>query len=230
MTQRVVLLMGLVGVLEASPSLGQPFGRAGGEFRVNEATTGFQREPSVGMDANGRFFVVWAGPDQGNRGVFGRRFHFNGSPIDATDFRVNVNTTGDQFLPWVAVAPDTSFDATVVYEKDAATGNLGFARRFDSTGPLTGAFQVGSATSIYYVYPHAAADATGAFVVVWNQGGSVMGQRYSSAGAALGSEFTAGSEPTNGSPRVARAPGGEFVVTWLSGNMKLSAHRYSANG
>jgi Dockerin type I domain len=231
MPPKVVLFTGVLAAALAAPSLAQPFGRTGAEFRVNHTTGGFQRSPSVGMDAKGRFFVVWSGPDGSGRGVFGRRFQHNGAPIDSADFGVNVNTTGDQFVPWVAVAPNTAFDAMVVFEKDQASGNESFGRRFDSTGPLSGTFQVGSSTSIYYIFPRAAADSSGNFVAVWNQGGSVMGQRYSHAGGPLGNAFTAGTDATNGRPRVARAPGGAFVIAWVgSSYQRISAHRYAANG
>ncbi|HKC26128.1 MAG TPA: dockerin type I repeat-containing protein [Thermoanaerobaculia bacterium] len=230
MQPKVVLLVGFLAALVIRPCLAQPFGRSGDEFRINQSVTGAQREPSVGMDSTGRFFVVWSAPDGGGVGVFGRRFRHNGTAIDADDFRVNSSTTGKQFVPWVAVAPDSSFDALVVYEKDQASGNEAFGRRYDSTGAVSGAFQVGNATAIYYVFPRAAADSSGNFVAVWNQGGSVMGQRYSSAGALLGNAFTAGSESVNGAPRVARAPGGEFVVTWFSADQRISARRYAANG
>ena len=230
MTRRVVVLVGFLAALQAPPAPAQPFGRAGTEFRVNKSVTGFQHEPSVGMDASGRFFVVWSAPDGSGGGIFARRFHFNGTPIDSADFMVNANTTGDQKLPWIAVAPDTSFDAMVVFEKDTAAGNTPFGRRYDSSGPVTGTFQIGSSTSFYYLNPHAAADSSGNFVAVWNQGGTVSGQRYSSSGALLGNVFTSGLESVNATPLVARAPGGEFVVAWFANDQRISAHRYAANG
>src|SRR5262249_2443442 len=64
--------------------------------------------------------------------------------------------------------------------------------------------------------------ADGAFVVVWesgqahDQGGNIFGQRYSSAGAPLGTEFQADTTIDHGDfvPAVATDSAGDFVVAW----------------
>ena len=69
-----------------------------------------------------------------------------------------------------------------------------------------------------------AADADGDFVVVWssnNQDGSlagVFGQRYTSAGAAVGAEFQVNTYTTSQQrcPAVAADADGDFVVVWES--------------
>ncbi len=64
-----------------------------------------------------------------------------------------------------------------------------------------------------------AADATGAVVVVWDEGNwgdTIHAKLLDSAGAALGPSFVV-NEPTNGTaydPRVARAPSGGFAIVW----------------
>ena len=88
-----------------------------------------------------------------------------------------------------------------------------------------GEFQVNTYTAVYgyQKLPAAAMAANGDFVVVWtsSQDGSdygIFGQRFSSAGAALGSEFqinvyTTGFQFT---PAVAMEADGDFVVAWES--------------
>ncbi len=82
------------------------------EFRVNDFTTGSQREPSVAGNpaSGGGFVVVWAGLGTGGSDddIWARVFHHDGTP-NGPAFRVNSQTTGVQTQPDVAVASDGSF-------------------------------------------------------------------------------------------------------------------------
>lgn len=55
----------------------------GGEIQVNTYTSSSQANPSVAMDANGNFSVVWASfrQDGDGRGVFGQQFDNTGTPV-----------------------------------------------------------------------------------------------------------------------------------------------------
>jgi hypothetical protein len=92
-------------------------------------------------------------------------------------------------------------------------------------GPAGSEFQVNTFTSNFQRYPAVAADSAGNFVVVWegNYGqdgdsNGVFGQRFNSAGAALGSEFQANTYVTNDQQdaAVAADSAGNFVVVWES--------------
>ena len=85
-----------------------------------------------------------------------------------------------------------------------------------------------------------AVDATGNFVVVWNDpanSGDVYGRRFDSAGNALGSEFRINTTTSNTQDRVTvamNAPGA-FIVVWQGTNQDGSglgvyAQRYDASG
>ncbi len=79
----------------------------GSQFQVNVDPNSAQRDPSVAPTSNGGFFVVWyshnsIGTDSSGESVQGRRFHANGSP-DGGEFQVNTTTTGDQWLPEMAM-------------------------------------------------------------------------------------------------------------------------------
>jgi hypothetical protein len=103
-------------------------------------------------------------------------------------------------------------------------------------------FQVNTYTTNSQTRPSLAGDAAGNFVVVWHsllQDGNsfgVFGQRYSSSGAALGSEFQVNTQTSlaQRSPRVAAASGGSFVVVWESrqdfSTYGIWARRYNASG
>jgi hypothetical protein len=97
-------------------------------------------------------------------------------------------------------------------------------------GPVGPELPVSTDPTLVHVSPSIAADASGGFVVVWRSyaydygdaDGSrsgVFGRRFDANGLPLGSSFqvntyTPGPQTD---PSVARAPTGEFVVTWTSG-------------
>ncbi len=85
-------------------------------------------------------------------------------------------------------------------------------------------FQVNTYTTNAQLYPSVAAAASGDFVVAWasvgqdgNQNG-VFARRFSSAGAALASEFQVNTYTNNQVhyPSVAARASGEFVIAWQS--------------
>ena len=95
--------------------------------------------------------------------------------------------------------------------------------RAQTPEPEGSEFQVNSFTPGHQQRQMVASDANGNFVVVWHsdQDGSysgVFGQRFSSAGALLGSEFQINSFTTafQQYPAVTSDPNGNFVVVWES--------------
>jgi hypothetical protein len=103
-------------------------------------------------------------------------------------------------------------------------------------------FQVNSFTPGHQRGQMVASDANGNFVVVWHsdQDGSysgVFGQRFSSAGALLGSEFQINSYTTafQQYPAVSSDPNGNFVVVWESyvqdgGGLGVFGRRFDSGG
>ena len=93
--------------------------------------------------------------------------------------------------------------------------------------PTGAQFQVNTYTTNFQEFPSIAADADGDFVVVWMSDGSsggdtsnysIQGQRYNSAGSAVGSQFQVNTYTTNYQdfPWVAADADGDFVVVWQS--------------
>ncbi|MFO0803392.1 MAG: hypothetical protein U0791_09765 [Gemmataceae bacterium] len=72
---------------------------------VNTVTSEPQRNPALGIDGSGNYFVTWQsqGADSRSWGIVGRAFDANGNETRA-DFIVNVNEQGPQTSPAVAVA------------------------------------------------------------------------------------------------------------------------------
>ncbi|MCP5109909.1 MAG: hypothetical protein GY953_03645 [bacterium] len=166
------------------------------------------------------------------------------------EFQVNTYTTEDQFSPEVAMDVGGSFVVvwTADYYGSGGSDTTSFSvqgRRFASDGAPFGAdFQVNSFITGGQRDPAVAADAGGAFVVVWTSAGSsgtdtvgdsVQGQRYSADGTPQGGEFQVNTY-TNGSqwyPAVAAEADGDFVVVWQGyepGGDGIFGQRFDSGG
>ena len=142
-----------------------------------------------------------------------------------TEFQINSFTSN--FQRDSAVAADGAGNFVVVWEGDYGQDgdSLGvFGQRFDSAGAALGTeFQANTYTTERQQNAAVAADSAGNFVVVWesrSQTGDsnygIFGQRFSSAGSALGTEFHANTYTTTAQfdPAVASDGAGNFVVVW----------------
>lgn len=120
---------------DANGVFGRRFGADGepldGEFPVNTYTTSDQRAPSVAMDGEGNFVVVWEsdGQDGDARGIFGQRYTHAGDPL-GREFQINTHTTANQRFPSVAMTPDGLF--VVVWRSHGQDGDSEgvFGQRF----------------------------------------------------------------------------------------------------
>jgi hypothetical protein len=147
-------------------SSGDPLGA---EFQVNSYTSGDQGSPSIAVDGEGAFVVIWTsvGQDGSGYGPFGQKFDQSGQRTGA-EFQVHTFTLSAQRRPAVASNPTGGF--VVVWESARDGSGYGiFAQRLASSGSLLGMeFQVNSYTANEQFYPSIGADVTGRFVVVWS--------------------------------------------------------------
>jgi hypothetical protein len=193
------------------------------QFQVNTYTFGGQSFPAIAARENGAFVVAWVSyTDEDDTGdLFAQRFDAGGAV--GTEFLVNSLTSGRQIDPSIALDPDGGF--VVVWRSFQTPGSNGlFARRFDATGtPLAVEFRVNTSTAGDQIVPTVAANASGEFMIVWNQssrdgsGYAVFARQLDSAGA-LGPElqvntYTVGSQITG---EVVASGEGDFLVTWGS--------------
>jgi hypothetical protein len=237
----------LVGAFALTPGFvcaqsGSPIGP---EFRVNTFTTGDQAYPSIAADSAGDFVVAWMsyGQDGSLFGIFAQRYSSYGVPL-GPEFRVNTYTTNHQYVPSVARSPAGSFVvAWQSLEQDGSYHGV-FGQRYSNAGtPLGGEFRVNTFTTGPQRFPSVAADSLGNFVIVWvtyDQDGShwsVFGQRYTSNGIPLGSEFRVNTYTPDDQwwPSVASDAAGNFVVVWESEAQDDSARgvfgqRFSSSG
>ena len=229
----------------------------GSQFQVNTYTTSLQASASVGMDADGDLVVVWessgsAGGDTSYTSIQGQRYSSAGSAV-GSQFQVNTYTTDFQQDP--CVAADADGDFVVVWRSNGSAGGDISGRsiqgqRYSSAGSALGSqFQVNTYTTDPQIDPSVAVDADGDFVVAWasygssggdNDGYSIQGQRYNSAGSAVGGEFQVNTYTTSYqyTPSVAADPDGDFVVAWASygspgtdaSGTSVQARRYNSAG
>ena len=217
----------------------------GSEFRVNTYTTNGQRVPAVAAGPTGTFVVVWRSDDQdgSSYGVFGQRFAGSGVSL-GPEFRVNTYTTENQGIPAVATDPAGNFVVVWHSRTQDGSGFGVFGQRYASSGAPTGPeFRINTYTMVDQAGPAVVADPSGNFMVVWRsftQDGSadgVFGQRYSSSGAPLGSEFRVNTYTTGEQvyPAVSSDTSGDFVVAWMDNgqdgsNYGVFGQRYDGAG
>ena len=214
----------------ATPRTGRP--RAASSRSTPTPQTG-SILPSVGVQADGDFVVVWTsygspGTDPSSSSVRGQRYASNGS-TQGGEFQVNSYTTG--FQEYASVSATAAGDFVVTWSSNGSFGtdssyNSVQAQRYASNGSTQGGeFQVNTYTTGSQSIPSVAADADGDFVVAWASYGSagtdseytsVQGQRYASNGSPQGAQFQVNTYTASRQrfPSVGVAPDGFFVVAW----------------
>jgi hypothetical protein len=229
----------------------------GGQFQVNAYTTDLQFRPSISLDADGDFVVVWqsngsSGGDTSSFSIQGRRYAAGGAALGG-QFQVNAYTTNNQILASIALAADGDF--VVAWQSDGSSGgdtsleSVQGQRYAASGAALGGQFQVNAYTTARQDGAAISLDADGEFLVVWSSNGSsggdtsgasIQGQRYSADGAALGGQFQVNTYTTNVQflPATSLDADGDFVVVWTSDGSSggdtsfysIQGQRYSAGG
>jgi len=193
----------------------------GSEFRVNTTTSNTQWTPSIAMDNDGDFVVVWHSYGQAgdNNAVFGQRFNSSGV-AQGSEFRVNTSTTGSQWDP--AIAMDESGDFVVAWSSLVGGDQDVWAQRYNASGVAQGSeFRANSSTGNWQYLTALACNAAGDFFIAWTddvldlsfQG--VFGQFYMADGTATG-QFKINDYTTNSqtSCAVASDYDGNFVIAW----------------
>ncbi|MCP4660615.1 MAG: DUF11 domain-containing protein [bacterium] len=151
----------------------------GGEFQVNTYTSNEQNSPSVAVDSDGDFVVVWSsngssGTDNFSWSIQGQRYASDGTALGG-EFQVNTHTYSEQNSPSVAV--DSNDDFVVVWSSNGSSGtDNGWSiqgQRYASDGTaLGGEFQVNTYTTSSQNTAAVAIAPNTDFVAVWASYGS----------------------------------------------------------
>lgn len=198
----------------------------GGNFRVDDAPSGAQREATVSMwPSSPGFVVAWTDQRDGNEDIYVRRFGGDGAPLGAS---VRVNDDGgiqNQHSPDVARGPDGGFIVVWKDFRDTVRGvSEIWARRYDGTGLALGAsFQVDADLS-GAVTPRVDVTGDGSFVITWvgaaPDGRTVRARRYHADGSPDGDivALSGAAKPTVAFPSVGilfdQIPKAGYIVTW----------------
>jgi len=218
--------------------------KQGSEFRVNTRTASSQSRPAVAARNSGGFVTMWdsAGQDGSGTGIYAQLFDQAGAKLGA-ELQINATTAGNQLEP--AVASMESGDIVAIWRSINQDGALGgiFGQRLSSVGTKKGGeFAVNTTTANDQADPTVSAVGSG-FWASWtsrNQDGSGLGvyaQRFSAAGARVGTEFRVNTTVANNQwqPAIAPIADSGAIIVWTSrlqdgsGN-GVYAKRYSAAG
>ncbi len=196
---------------------------AGEEFLVNSYTNDQQLLPSVAMNDDGTFIIVWESCNtavEGEKAIYGRLYDSNGVEFGA-EFPVNAE-------PSVCRYPDVAADANgnfaVVWMEDKSSNSI-MGRLFDPNGePRTDAFDVSTIGFSSVTRPSIAMNDAGRFVVSWDGDPNLAGmddihaRLYDANGTPLGEQFLVNTTTTCAQqyPQAAMNGEGEFVIVWDS--------------
>jgi hypothetical protein len=200
------------------------------EFQVNSTTANDQSGSSTAALNDGGFVVTWTseGQDGSGNGIYGQRYDSAGVAV-GSEFQVNSTTANDQSNSSTTAFNDGGFVVTWESYGQDGSGNGIYGQRYDSEGIVVGSeFQVNSTTDGSQSNSSPTALSDGGYVAIWNSVVSspnymdqyyvseIYGQRYDSAGIAVGEEFQIASGVINGGYSTMALNDGGFVVTWAS--------------
>lgn len=217
--------------LSAAPS--------GNEVRFNTSTPGPQTDPSIDMNANGNFVVVWSSAVSASStdyDIYERRVV---SAVVENPVLVSDDASTDyQILPSVAITGDNRL--VVVWSSYGGDGsNFGIkARTYSSSGTPNAIFNVNTFTTGQQTHAAVDASAAGEFTVVWDsdaQDGSQRGiyrQSYTFAGTPVGGETRVNSTTGNDEsfPAISLNADGDAVVVWQDGSTAINGNGADGSG
>ncbi len=214
-----------------------------GEFRANTQSANEQSNPAIAGLGDGGFVVTWTSyaQDGDSFGIYGQRYNSTGMAI-GTEFQINTTTVATQHSPEVTQIGGGGF--AVIwrsYLRDGAFNGI-YGQRYSAAGTTIGSeFRINTTTMDTHSQPTITSLSDGGFVALWLlanglNGNLVYGQRYSSAGVAIGGEFQVSNTSTfQIVPAVTGVADGGFVVTWTSydqtgTSLDIYAKRYNNAG
>ncbi|MFE6925431.1 M12 family metallopeptidase [Nocardia sp. NPDC057663] len=214
-----------------------------GPITVNQSARGQQKTPEVGMGGFGEMVFVWADDTDGNGFYQIVMKAFGHGRQTISERTVNVDSTGQQVNPHVAVAGKS---IVVVWQDDSdSAGSYRIkVRGFDSSGNQTIPQRTVSTFITRQTKPRVAAAADGSFVVVWesdpdgNGNADLRMAGFGSDGTTRWGEKTVHKGGAGGQHRqaqIAMRPTGDFAVVWAddtdgNGHYQIHMRGFKADG
>ena len=155
--------------------------RVGSNFRVNTLTEYNQYTPSVGLDKEGEFVVVWVdeGHDGSGYGIFAQKFDANGNKLGG-QFQVNSYFQGNQVSGEIAMRGNGDF-VIAWRSRQGETDNI-CGQRFDKIGnKIDSEFKINESVG-YKGQIRISTNENGDFLIVWEgsdaDGWGIFGKKY----------------------------------------------------
>ncbi|WP_428940153.1 hypothetical protein [Fontivita pretiosa] len=211
---------------------GDPLGTS---FHVNQYTPDRQVEPSVAMDADGDFIVVWQSWSQPPGGdtydIYARRYNAAGAAL-GDEFRVNQNAFYRQQEADVAMWADGRFVVTWVSYTETGLGAVMLrAYRADGT-PLID--EEIASTSPALFRPAVAVAGNGnvivTYITAFPQDSGIAANVFDKNLSPLSGQIHVNADSGGETPDVAARDDGEFVVVWDAQGDDLHAREFDATG
>jgi hypothetical protein len=213
-------------------------------FKVNRTGFSWRWFPAIALDESGNFVIVWNDDlnTNYNDDIYAQRYDSEGIPSGA-NFKVN-DDTGISYQLYSAITLDGSGGFIITWT-DLRNGDPDvYAQRYDFAGTSLGSnFRVNDDDGSVYVYQGMSAiasDALGNFIITWvddrNGNDDIFAQRYTSAGALIGSNFQVNDDTGKsgqGNPAIAIEASGNAIITWndsRNGNYDVYAQRFNSSG
>jgi len=196
----------------------------GDEFGVNTCTDSRQLCPSVAMNNDGNFVVVWESmdiPEEGKKAICGQLYDSSGSSV-GPEFVVNDEPSTCRY-PDVAMHSSGRF--VVVWVRDGTLKSV-WVRHFEADGnaPYLGSKVNDDFNFTSLTQPAVAIDAIGNYVIAWDGHRTdyleddIYLKRYHWSHAPIHDQFLVNTYQAGGqrNPSIAMNEDGQFVVTWQS--------------
>ena len=213
----------------------------GTNFIVNDNVgTTNQYLPSVSMDNEGDFVIIWEDERNGNCDIFGQQYDSTGTII-GTNFIVNDDAdTKDQCLPSLSIDNVGNY-VIVWYDYRNSNWDI-YSQRYDNTGTTTGTnFIVNDNVGTTDQYsPSVSINNAGNFIIAWmderNGNWDVYSQRYDNTGTAVETNFIVNDNiitSNQRNPSVSMDNMGNCVIIWednRNGNSDIYGQQYDSTG
>ncbi len=199
----------------------------GPEFLVNTWTVDVQATnpaAAISSDDEGNFVTVWESLNResaGSYGIYGQRFMADGTPVGA-EFLVSSTVLSDQRMPAVSMNAYGAF--VVAWEGQVSLSPTYpgiYVQRYDAGGvALDTEIAVAGTLQLSANEAAVAMNASGAFIVVWEENGpegrDIAARIFDADGSPMGEAFTV-NQTTAGNqrqPQLVMVNAGYFAVTW----------------
>jgi hypothetical protein len=198
----------------------------GGNFVINEGTSGaFRPAAAFSLHADS-YLVVWEDNRNGNYDIFGQLVDADGSLLEG-NFEIYAGAGNQQ-------QPDLAFDGSsylVVWQGQHLNDSVDICGRFveDDGEVLLAIFDIGAVGTNLYQTPAVAYNATeGEYLVVFRYGeatdAEIHGRRVDDVGEMWGDEYVIADRPYAYEPDVAAANWGAYVVVWTDFSVPADAY------